>query len=257
MDLTGQLTEGIDDPTFRLVAFFDPFRSERAFVQQVGRVLRNPSRKRGQYAVVLHEQRDDLEESWAAYRRYDEMHDPHDLVRSPREFVTLQPSVQYMTGRFRERFDLASETVHADFDFPLSTHVYRVHDAFSLEELADTVARLLGEADFDFGPTRSPTPNTRLHPYIAIRNSRLLSRKAFAELEVGFTVYHRSRDYLFFYDSQGLVPPSHDTMLLMEAGDLQRLYDTSSDATHHGHLVEHGSRAQQRSQTDPARSLDR
>lgn len=39
-----KLIEGIDDPRFRLVAFFEPFSSERAFVQQVGRVLRNPER---------------------------------------------------------------------------------------------------------------------------------------------------------------------------------------------------------------------
>lgn len=40
-----KLIEGVDDPRFRLVAFFEPFSSERAFVQQIGRVLRNPGQK--------------------------------------------------------------------------------------------------------------------------------------------------------------------------------------------------------------------
>lgn len=223
-----KLTEGIDDPAFRLVAFFEPFRSERALVQQIGRVLRNPSRRSGQYAVVLHDPRDGLEESWTAYSRYDEMHDPHELLRSPREFATLQPSVQYVTGRFRERFDLASETVHLDFDYPLSTRIYRVSADFSLDQLADAVVRLLDESDFDVGPTRSPTPSTRLHPYVAVRNSPLLWRKAFAEFEIGFTVYHRLRDYLFFYDSQGLVPPSSNSMSIIDAAGLQRLYGANT-----------------------------
>ena len=66
-----KLVEGIDDPRFRLVAFLEPFANERAFIQQVGRVLRNPGRKSRQYAWVLGDPNQGLEDSWDAYLAYD------------------------------------------------------------------------------------------------------------------------------------------------------------------------------------------
>jgi hypothetical protein len=201
-----KLIEGIDDSRFRLVAFFEPFSSERAFVQQVGRVLRNPGLKAGQYAWVFHDPRHRLEESWEAYRAYDSVVGPGPLVSSPRDFAKLQPPIQYVTGRFRQQFDIASPSVHEDFDYPRSARVYVAPDDFSLDELAAAIGKEWDEHDFDVEPVITPEPSTRLHPYIAVRNSPLLLRGAFAEYEVGFTIYRRIRDYLFFYDSQGKAP---------------------------------------------------
>lgn len=219
-----KLIEGVDDPRFRLVAFYEPFSSERAFVQQVGRVLRNPGRKARQHAWILHDPRHRLEESWEAYRSYDSVAGPGALVSSPRDFAKVQPPIQYVTGRFRQQFDIASPTVHEDLDYPRSTRVYVVPDGFSLDELAEAITREWDEYDFDVEPVLTPEPSTRLHPYIAIRNSPLLLRRAFAEYEVGFTIYRRIRNYLFFHDSQGKTPEALTSLERVETTSLHYMY---------------------------------
>lgn len=219
-----KLIEGIDDSRFRLVAFFEPFSSERAFVQQVGRVLRNPEQKARQYAWIFHDPRQRLEESWDAYRSYDLVAGPGPLVRSPRDFAKVQPPIQYVTGRFRQQFDITSPHVHEDFDYARSTKVYVVPENLSLDDLAEAIAREWDEHDFDVEPVITPQPSTRLHPYIAVRNSPLLLRGAFAEYEVGFTIYRRIRSYLFFYDSQGKTPEALASLKRVETEPLQRLY---------------------------------
>src|SRR5262249_20586145 len=58
-----------------------------------------------------------------------------------------------------------------------------------------------------------------------VRNSRLLLRKAFIEYQIGFTIYHVTRGYLFFFDSQGLAPPVPDETPRVDSRRLQRLFD--------------------------------
>jgi superfamily II DNA or RNA helicase len=219
-----KLIEGIDDPAFQVVAFFQPFGSERAFVQQVGRVLRNPEQKHNQFAWVFCDPRNDLEQSWNAYRTYDTRAEPEVLLRSPRDFARLQPSIQYVTGRFREQFDVTSPTAYEDFNYPRSTRAYTVDDALSLDDLAAQVEKEWNEYDFDVQPVLAPQPDMRVHPYIAVRNSPLLLRTAFAEYEVGLTVYRKIRNYLFFYDSQGKTPEALSGRASVETGALQHLY---------------------------------
>jgi superfamily II DNA or RNA helicase len=219
-----KLIEGIDDPAFQIIAFFQPFGSERAFVQQVGRVLRNPKQKHNQFAWVFADPRNDLEQSWHAYRTYDIRAEPELLLRSPRDFARLQPSIQYVSGRFREQFDVTSPTAHEDFNYPRSTRAYLVGDTLSLDDLATQVEKEWNEYDFDVQPVLTPQPDTRVHPYIAVRNSPLLLRTAFAEYEVGLTVYRKIRNYLFFYDSQGKTPEALAGLASVETDALQHLY---------------------------------
>jgi superfamily II DNA or RNA helicase len=219
-----KLIEGIDEPGFRIVAFFEPLSSERAFVQQVGRVLRNPKRKVRQYAWVFSDPRRGLEESWLAYRFYDSQVGEESLLQTPRDFARVQPSIQYLTRRFRQRLDITNPRVYEDFDYPRSTTVFVVPEDYSLKGLVNAVEQQWEEYDFDLQPVLSPDEDTRLHPYIAVSNSPLLLRKAFVEFEIGFTIYRRIRNYLFFYDSQGNVPDVLASLRRVESPALQRLF---------------------------------
>lgn len=219
-----KLIEGIDDPSFQLVAFFEPFSNERAFVQQVGRVLRNPGRNADQYAWVFSDPRRRLEESWSAYRTYDERATPELLLTGPGEFARLQPPIQYVSGLFREPLDIASPTAFEDFNYPRSTRAFVVPDDFSLDALAEAVEKEWNEFDFDLQPALAPDESTRVHPYIAIGNSPLALRKAFTEYELGVTVYRRVGKYLFFFDSQGITPEELSSFQQISTASLQRLY---------------------------------
>lgn len=149
---------------------------------------------------------------------------PETLVSSPRDFAKVQPPIQYVTGRFRQQFDITSPQVHEDFDYPRSTKVYVAPVDLSLDKLAETIAKEWDEYDFDVEPVLTPEPSTRLHPFIAVRNSPLLLRRAFAEYEVGFTIYRRIRNYLLFYDSQRRTPEALASLKRIDTERLQRLY---------------------------------
>jgi superfamily II DNA or RNA helicase len=48
-----KLVEGLDDPSFRMVAIFEPFSNARSLVQQVGRIIRNPEHIPDEVAFVF------------------------------------------------------------------------------------------------------------------------------------------------------------------------------------------------------------
>ena len=219
-----KLTEGLDSAEFRMIAFYEPFRSERAFVQQIGRVLRNPGQMPGQAAWVLGSESADLRSSWEAYRAYDRSSRGMALPPSPREFAKSQPQAQYLGGKFRQSFDLDAPEIHQEFLYPLSVRAYLIDDSFDLDEFTESVWEALDDADFDLGAVSAPDPSVRVHPYVAAENSPLLIRSAFIEFKVGFTAYRRIGSYLFFLDTQRLTPdPLHD-LRRVPPEKLRRLY---------------------------------
>ena len=219
-----KLTEGIDAEAFRMVAFYEPFSNERAFVQQVGRVLRNPGQKHNQDAWIVGDPHSGLEDSWASYRQYEAELQDDGLPPSPRELARQQPHSQYLDGRFRTTFDLDAPNLHVDFQYPLSVQIFEVTGDFDLDGLTKNVEDALTEADFELGAPISPADDTWLHPYIAVRNSPLLFRSAFVEYQVGFTFYRRTGKWLFYSDTQGVAPPALDQLPPVSPSLLRRLY---------------------------------
>ena len=206
-----KLTEGLDSSEFRMIAFYEPFRRERAFVQQVGRVLRNPGRRPGQVAWVMGSESADLRSSWEAYRAYDRSSRGTVLPPSSREFARSQPQAQYLGGKFRQSLDLDAPEIHREFLYPLSVRAYLIDDSFDIDLFTESVQEALDDADFDLGAVSTPDPSVRVHPYISAENSPLLARSAFIEFKVGFTAYRRIGNYLFFLDTHRLTPdPLHD-----------------------------------------------
>jgi len=219
-----KLTEGIDAAQFRMVAFYEPFASERPFIQQVGRVLRNPRRDPGNVAWVLSSPAARLEESWDAYRSYDTSTKNTGPPVSPKEFARKQPLAQYLDRRFRKAFDPNAPDIHLEFLYPLSVRVYDMPAWLDLDAVAESVEAALKESDYEIGSVAAPAPDVRLHPYIAIRNSPLLARAAFPEFEVGFTVYRQIGRYLFYHDTQGTTPEAISSLTPVLPGRLRRLY---------------------------------
>ena len=67
-----KLIEGIDDPRFRIVAFYDPLRNDRAVIQQIGRVLRDPARAADDMTALVAGTGDrPPQRTWDAYLRFD------------------------------------------------------------------------------------------------------------------------------------------------------------------------------------------
>jgi len=218
-----KLIEGIDNPAFRVLAIYQPLGNERSFVQQVGRVLRNPARRADEHAWLYAHPAYKLRQSWEAYRDYDRGV-AQESFRSPAEFARSQP-LQYVVGRFRSPFDLNASPLQDDFDYPRATQVFVVGRGFDLEALMSSIAaEWSDDFDLDLGPVQRPDALTRLHPYISIQNSPLLLRKAFPEYRLGLTIYRRVREYLFYFDSQGRTPTALAGISRVAPALLERLF---------------------------------
>jgi hypothetical protein len=219
-----KLTEGIDSSAFKAVAFFRPLPSERAFVQQVGRVLRNPTRSATEIGLVIHHESDQLSRAWEAYRAYDEAAAETGLPASPLEIASWQPPPQYFDGRFRDTFDIQKAIAAEDLLFPRSVRVFQVPESFELDDLAEMVEQHLDDSDCLHHRVLSPRADTRLHPYMMINNSPILSRSAFYQCSLGFTCYRRIGSYLFYLDTEGLHPEAVTALAAVDTSCLRRLF---------------------------------
>jgi superfamily II DNA or RNA helicase len=217
-----KLIEGIDNPDFRILAVYEPLGNERSFVQQVGRILRNPNRSGTEASWVFCKPGDNLTESWRAYRDFDR-DARNQTYRSPAEIARSQP-LQYCDRRFREPFDVDDPEVAHDFDYPRATQVFIFEAGTSLDELDQAIRKEWNEYDLSLGAGQIPDAHTRVIPYIAQRNSPLLLRKSFGEYALGFTIYRRVRGYLFYYDTHGFTPEALALVPRVEPSALARLY---------------------------------
>ena len=92
-----KLIEGIDDPEFRVLAFFDHLTNDRAIVQQIGRVLRNPQRQKTDASAVVIGRNRDLELSWSAYEGFDKAEEGQSIATMPEYIETLLASSRLLS----------------------------------------------------------------------------------------------------------------------------------------------------------------
>lgn len=97
-----KLTEGLDDKDFCAVAFFQRFRNSRGLVQQIGRILRNPSYS-AVPALVFHDPDDDMKDEFDGYRSFEKSENsivgPEEIIDS---IAKSLPDWFYFGGRYRE-----------------------------------------------------------------------------------------------------------------------------------------------------------
>ncbi|WP_306912796.1 MULTISPECIES: DEAD/DEAH box helicase [unclassified Arthrobacter] len=206
-----KLVEGIDDPRFRIVAFYDAFRNDRAAIQQIGRVLRNPrGALAGGPAWVLSRGESDLQTLWSNYLQFDQdsMHGAvatmPDLVEN---LLASQPKSFYHGGSFKTSLDFDSDLAWKSFAYPLTTRVFRaLSQPLSLNELFNDVNQEWAEIDRSVFRRQSPDTSTFILPYVSAENSPFLRRMAFFEPKFGYTLIRIVGRHLFYFDARGRIP---------------------------------------------------
>lgn len=226
-----KLIEGIDDPRFCLLAIYKPLRNARALIQQVGRILRNPTRKTGQTAWVFSHPNYRQQAYWNGYRKYEEIFNKHPEKYEPRQLfdtiIQIQPEYQYFGSDFRERFDFDKEPgmLHQQLAYVRTTSIYEIPKSFSTHELTRAVEEEWAKEDKDIRRTEQPDENTWVHIYQTMKNSPLLLKHSLVEYHLGFTIYHRWKGHLFFYDTDGQSPDYLvDNARHVSPGQLERLF---------------------------------
>lgn len=202
-----KLLEGIDDHRFQMLALFSELRSVRSFVQQVGRVIRNPKRAVGATAHVLdHSPRGRQTKLWQEFLEYDklvERGDPGALDLNQRSLVdTIRdavPGLLYVDGRFRVPADIA-ELGLSDLQLPLRANVFHRPPVLSLAEVEESIRRECEEQDL-FCRVLNGTPDTAAVLHIRIGMSLFLEKAFFPEPKLGITIVHAKGKYVFIFET--------------------------------------------------------
>lgn len=206
-----KLIEGIDDPRFKVLAFYESLTNARAIVQQIGRVLRNPSRDSSDMTALIISRGDrNIKHTWDEYWRFDNQDEAESVATLPGllELIVKSQQTFYLDGSYRSPIDLSTPKPWKDFAFPLRTRVFRSSDgvAPSLDALQDAIMREYKLLDRKVYVTEAPDKRTRIMSVVRPEISRYLRDAAFIEPRFGYTVLRLDGDLLFFYDTAGSTP---------------------------------------------------
>jgi superfamily II DNA or RNA helicase len=208
-----KLIEGLDDPAFRLVAIFGAFPNARNLVQQVGRVIRNPTRTAGQKAFVLAHQQDRQKDLWNRFIDYEKnVHQRraagHGELAAFDEFVASHANAPsfYLLGDFRRHLRADEVTDPRDVIQMRKSVLVRVaKPGFSWKKLVFGIqSELLTGDAVGFGASFQDT-NTFLQLFQIFEQSDVVN-EAYMELRLGYVFAKQLGNCLFFFDTEGRAP---------------------------------------------------
>lgn len=205
-----KLTEGFDDPSAKVLVVYDSFGSDRARVQQVGRVLRNPLRALDAKAWVI-ATNSQMADAWGRYERFDRVEAPRAVATDPagiEALLSAQPETFYWDRLFREKFDLHNENAWQHVKFRFSASIRVAVEQPDLDSLAENVREDHVERDRRVLSIGTPNAESRVILHLTVENSPVLRTGAFVEMTLGYTVLHWDGKRLFVVDSTSSVPKS-------------------------------------------------
>jgi superfamily II DNA or RNA helicase len=225
-----KLLEGIDNPRFQVLALYKKIRSGRALVQQVGRIIRNPSQGENAIGYVLDHWKGHHHDLWKGFLAYDEALHSRGIETFHlstgegllRDLIKLQPRTAYIDGRFRSEFDFSAIDPNKDVQLPLRTNLLEKLPEFNIDDAVDALKNLYEDKD-RVAETYSPTPSTRVFLSVTCSNSIYLRNHAFMEADLHVAVLHEFDECVGVYESSGVIPMVWDDAGLGGPVDIKRL----------------------------------
>jgi superfamily II DNA or RNA helicase len=208
-----KLIEGLDDSAFRLLAIFGVFQNTRNLVQQIGRVIRNPTRLADQKAFVLAHQQDGQKDSWTRFIDYeqnvrDQKKAGRDEFTAFDEFFASHANAPrfYLLGDFRRHLRANEIRDPRQVVQMRKSVLVRIQKTdFNWKKLILDIAGELVTGDaLQFGK-RFQDNNTYLQLFQIFEQSDVV-REAYLEIRIGYVFAKRLRNYVFFFDSEGRTP---------------------------------------------------
>ena len=208
-----KLIEGLDDPAFRLVAIFGAFSNARNLVQQIGRVIRNPTRAAGQKAFVLAHQQDRQKDLWNRFIDYEQnvrerKAAGHAELAVFDEFIASHANAPrfYLLGDFRRHLRADEINDPRQVVQMRKSALVRIQKPdFNWKKLIFGIQSelLTGDAIGFGGSFQDMT--TYLQLFQIFEQSDVVS-EAYLEIRLGYVFAKRLRSHLFFFDSEGRTP---------------------------------------------------
>ncbi|MCJ7649152.1 MAG: DEAD/DEAH box helicase family protein [Candidatus Lokiarchaeota archaeon] len=210
-----KLTEGIDDPSFSVLAIYNHFSNSRSLIQQIGRITRNPNFKPKLCGYVLTDLKQKIKIEWNAFTDFDEyLYKEKRLLEIDKiieQYISLHPQLYYFLNRYRKQINFYKQDLYKSFRYKLTTNAYKNNSSYSFETLKRHVLKELIEVDYDIKKTEQPVDNktkfntTLIITYLNYSNSNLLLSDLFIEVELGFTFIKVIEDNLYYYDTTGRI----------------------------------------------------
>lgn len=198
-----KLVEGIDNPDFCIVALYRDFGSTRMLIQQIGRILRNPSLKDGQFGYLFTLNPKKIKQEWDKYLEYDEtinkrkrLFDVSDVLKVNRETSTL-----YFSGTFRELVDVNNIHLSQALLFQKKVNIYQYAD-FTPSEIATLVTEEWNRRDYSILKIENIDDKTFLILYIIYDNSPLVKDGVFIEQKLACTYVRVEGELIYCYDTE-------------------------------------------------------
>jgi superfamily II DNA or RNA helicase len=209
-----KLLEGIDEPSLRMVAMYQPLKAARGLVQQIGRVLRNPGARRNERAILVDHSGGTQEEQWRRYRKYDEeLKTSPWILSTPLEKVRLDallkalPPLAYMNRDFRSPLDPRSIDDPEQIRLPFATKIYRRTAGFDFGRMVSTLLKDMEADDRAHVCEHRVSADTALMTFVTTSYSSYLDDDYFAEERFGAALLHTTRSHVFLFDSGGSPTP--------------------------------------------------
>lgn len=210
------LSEGLDDPSITMLAFFEPFENERMLVQQVGRLTRHPGTIGDTVpaARVLFREVDEVEKMWSRFLSYDRAcleNGGKPPIRNDfrvlEGIVSALPEIDYIGGQFRQKIDLKASDFSDELVVPKSALVYEIHEGFDVHDFKDAISKQLLEEDrFEYQNGLVADDTCGYHVSLKLTQSPYLMESLFQVASLEVTIYSIQGDRLFFYDTSGAWP---------------------------------------------------
>lgn len=208
-----KLLEGLDDPAFRLVAIFGAFTNARNLVQQVGRVIRNPTRTARQNAFVLAHQQDGQKDLWTRFIEYEKnvrerKKAGHAELSALDEFIASHANAPsfYLLGDFRRHLRADEFTdPRAVIQMRKSVLARVAKQGFNWKKLVFGIqSELLSGDAVGFGPDFQDK-NTFLQLFQIFEQSEIVT-EAYMEIRLGYVFAKQLGSTVFFFDTEGRTP---------------------------------------------------
>ncbi len=204
-----KLLEGVDDPSFQMLAIYEPLRNSRALIQQVGRIIRNPKKKR-EKALAIDYTDGDLQSDWSDYLALDK---EGKLQRGFSQIVldrfdsVLDPKL-YVERKFRSKFDpddfdgLDFDKLSETIQVPLKVNLLHKLPKFKLQDVAaDLIEAEFANSDKIHYKNVFQDQKTIVYIYFAITNSKYLAEEYYPQISQEICIISEHGDIIAFYDS--------------------------------------------------------
>ncbi|MDV7288335.1 hypothetical protein ABFW14_21480, partial [Mycolicibacterium fortuitum] len=213
-----KLLEGIDDPSFRVVAFHDTPGNDRSVVQQIGRILRRPT-PAPKIAWVLSRQGSDAAATWSRYLQFDKL-GGQSLATAPdftQCLLGVQPAAAYFDQQFRTPIDLSDPDLWQQFAYQPAARVYQRPPTLpSPAELGETIVADYQSMGRSTQAPMFPDADTVVVGYVSIGNSDALLNGLFLQGDLGFTVIRLTTKRLYVFDSHNHLPDAISALSLRQ-----------------------------------------